>query len=57
MQRWEYMVTTALEVEGMNAWGREGWELVTTLGLPRPQQRLYWKRPVQEASSIDNRHG
>jgi hypothetical protein len=52
MQTWEY-VTVPLLVHNtkqiLDAWGSDGWELVTVLAGPSGEQLVaYFKRPVGE---------
>ena len=50
MQKWEYSTVPLLvhvTKQILDGWGEEGWELVTVIPGPKPDQLVaYLKRPV-----------
>ena len=59
--RWEYNMITSRSgslIETLNAWGREGWEVVTTeffktVDSPLTQIRVIFKRPYYVSLSVE----
>lgn len=47
MKKYEYKITTHLNLKDLNKEGKEGWELCTILKESlNPQAQIYWKRKI-----------
>ena len=47
MKKYEYKITTDLNLKDLNEEGKQGWELCTILKEPlNLQPKIYWKRKI-----------
>lgn len=47
MKKYEYKITTDLNLKDLNEEGKQGWELCTILKEPlNSQSKIYWKRKI-----------